>query len=177
MIGHLGVSTRIVTGRKARSHAHSGVPEVVTRLFTTVYTQPVGRAGEDGYDGVPYEDLEFDEIAWSDEVAQHMASRSQRYGRIEFDIPVPRWATEAAQDPRRLVGDGRSRDGASVRVVGWSPSARAGDGGGAGRLLKVWLVGDGPATTGRWIGRTACEANESDARDYWAGDGEQEGRE
>lgn len=134
----------------------------------------MGRAKADGYDGVPYEELDFEQVTWTVGVANHMATRSARYRRAQFSITDCGWATEATQDPRRLVGDGRSRDGESVRVIGWSASARGREGG-QGRLLKVWLVADGPAWAGRWIGRTACEANDSDHRHYWAVENEGSG--
>src|SRR5262245_13004522 len=92
-------------------------------LFTTVYSHAVGRASDTGYDGIPYEGLVIETVSWSEAVARHMACRSRRYGREQFDISVAEWATQAARDPQRLVGDGRSRDGDSIRVIGWSASA------------------------------------------------------
>jgi len=141
--------------------------------FTGVYNEAVGRASDTGYEGTSYEDLVIATVSWSAAVAQHMAGRSQRYGREQFDISDAEWATQAARDPQRLVGDGRSRDGDSIRVIGWSQSA-PGRAGGFGRLLKVWLAADGPAASGRWIGRTACEANDGERKAYWAVNGEQE---
>ena len=35
-----------------------------------------------------------------------------------------------------------------------------------GRLLKVWLAADGHASAGRWVGRTACDSNDTDRRRY-----------
>src|SRR5256885_15509976 len=107
---------------------------VLDKSFTTVYTEAVGRASDTGYDGTSYEDLVIETVSWSEIVEQHMASRSRRYGRAQFDISDVEWATQAARDPQRLVGDGRSRDGDSIRVIGWSPSA-PGRAGGFGRLL------------------------------------------
>jgi len=133
----------------------------------------VSRASEVDYDGIPYEDLTVESVSWSKAVGDHMASRSERYGRAQFDVAQPAWATEAATDPDRLVGDGRSLDGATIRVIGWSASS-PGRGLLPGRVLKVWLEGDGPASAGRWFGRSACEANDSDQRKYWAGLGEED---
>ena len=85
----------------------------------------MGRADATGYDGVPYENLVIAAVTWSKSVSEHMATRSERYGRAQFDVSDPEWATEAARDPDRLVGDRRSRDGDTVRVIGWSSSAPA----------------------------------------------------
>ncbi|MGH9641422.1 MAG: hypothetical protein ACRD3Q_03260 [Terriglobales bacterium] len=57
----------------------------------------------------------------------------------EFDVE-PEWASEALLDPDRLVGSGGSASGLSVKVLGWSASAPAYDGGGFGRILKVLVV-------------------------------------
>jgi hypothetical protein len=137
----------------------------VDNLFTDVYTHGV-RASADAYDGVPYQDLVFELVTWPAVVVKHMAQRSARYGRPQFDVADPKWADDAVRDPFRLVGDGRSRDGETVRVIGWSRHAPGREPGTRGRLLKVWLAGDGHASGGRWIGRTACEANDSEHRDY-----------
>jgi hypothetical protein len=57
-------------------------------------------AEEGAYDGIPYEDLRFDEVDWS-EAADHIRDRSKRVGRPgEFDVE-PEWATEALADRRR----------------------------------------------------------------------------
>jgi len=144
----------------------------VDNLFTSVYSGRMSRASEVDYDGIAYEDLTVDSVSWSKVVANHMASRTERYGRAQFNVAHPGWATEAATDPDRLVGDGRSRDGATIRVIGWSASS-PGQGPLPGRVLKVWLEGDGPAAAGRWLGRSACAANDSDQK-YWAGLGKEE---
>jgi len=53
-------------------------------------------AGETGYDGVPYGDLAFDEIDWS-EVGEHdPARRAERKGTHERNV-LTEWATEACQ--------------------------------------------------------------------------------
>lgn len=82
----------------------------------------MSRASAFGYDGVPYEALTIAGMTWPKVLREHIATRSQRSGRDQFDISDAEWATEAAQDMDRLVGDGRSRDGATVRVFGWSAS-------------------------------------------------------
>lgn len=59
-------------------------------------------AGTDDYDGVPYGDLVFAEIDWS-EVGDHdPGRRSERKRSNEADVHVE-WATEACQDSRRWV--------------------------------------------------------------------------
>lgn len=133
----------------------------------------MGRAQAAGYDGIPYESLVIAAVTWSKAVSEHMATRSERYGRAQFDVSDPEWATQAASDPERLVGDGRSRDGDTIRVIGWSSSAPA-RGRLAGRVLKVWLEGDGSALSGRWVGRSACEANDGERKKYWARVAEEE---
>lgn len=94
-------------------------------------------AGEDDYDGVPYADLVFAEVDWS-EATEHIRERSSRTGHAdELDIE-PEWATAALADPRRLVGSAGSRSRLTVKVLGWSPSAPSRDDPGwLGRLLKV----------------------------------------
>ncbi len=74
----------------------------------------MSRASEVEYDGIAYEDLTVDSVSWSKVIANHMASRTERYGRAQFNIAHPGWASEAATDPDRLVGDGSSRDGATI---------------------------------------------------------------
>lgn len=119
----------------------------------------------DRHEGVPYDELRIDDVDWSHR-ADHIRSRSARYGPGEFDVE-PEWATEAALDPQRLVGPGGGR---SVEVVGYSPSAPARGREGTGRVLKVWLVpkeDPGEAPRGAWWGASACDGNERDRRDYW----------
>jgi hypothetical protein len=51
-------------------------------------------AEEDAYDGVPYGELRFEEVDWS-EAVEHVRDRRGRSGRAgELDIE-PEWATEA----------------------------------------------------------------------------------
>ena len=57
-------------------------------------------AGDESYDGVPYADLAFTEVDWS-EAIDHIRHRGQRQGQpAEFDLE-PEWASEALADPRR----------------------------------------------------------------------------
>ena len=122
-------------------------------------------AGEDDYDGVPYADLEFAEVDWS-EAVEHIRDRRGRTGRAdEFDVE-PEWATEALADARRLVGAAGSRSGLTVKVLGWSPSAPAREAGGHGRLLKVIVAPKDHPPAGRWWGATAMDANDADRRRY-----------
>ena len=123
-------------------------------------------AGEDDYDGVPYADLVFAEVDWS-EAAEHIRQRSGRKGLPdELDIE-PEWATEALADPRRLVGSAGSRSGLTVKVLGWSPSAPSRDKPSQfGRLLKVVVAPKDHPPAGRWWGATAMDANDADRKRY-----------
>ncbi len=122
-------------------------------------------ARDDAYDGVPYSELVFEEVDWS-EAVEHVRNRSGRLGRSnEFDVE-PEWATEALADPRRLVGSAGSRSGLTVKVLGWSPNASAREGGQRGRLLKVIVAPKDHPPVGRWWGATAMDVNEADQRRY-----------
>lgn len=122
-------------------------------------------AEDDAYDGVPYADLSFEEVDWS-EAAEHIRDRKGRVGRAgEFDIE-PEWATEALADTNRLVGSAGSRSGLTVKVLGWSPTAPSRKPGPQGRLLKVIAAPKDHPPTGRWWGATAMDANEADRRRY-----------
>lgn len=66
---------------------------------------------------------DVERIRWSQEAAEHISTRSSRYpGALDID---PVWATEAINDPDRLVDepDPNSAHANSVRIVGYSPSA------------------------------------------------------
>lgn len=122
-------------------------------------------AGDDAYDGVPYGELTFAEVDWS-EAVEHVRDRSGRLERAdEFDVE-PEWATEALADPHRLVGSAGSRSGLTIKVLGWSPSASHRGAGESGRLLKVIVAPKDHPPAGRWWGATAMEANEADRRRY-----------
>ena len=116
--------------------------------------------GADTYRGLPLDELRIDAVDWA-HGAQHLRTRTDRYGSGELDLE-PEWATEASLDPRRIVRATKSK---SLEVIGWSESApprRDGDG---GRLLKVWLVPK-RIDHGEWWGASACPANERDRRNY-----------
>lgn len=114
-------------------------------------------AEDDAYDGVPYAELVFGEVDWS-EAVEHVRDRSRRLDRpSEFDVE-PEWATEALADPLRLVGSAGSRSRLTVKVLGWSPSAPPRAPGGHGRLLKVIVAPKDHPPAGRWWGATAMEA-------------------
>lgn len=104
------------------------------------------RAAGDAYDGFSYEDLPIEQIDWSMQ-DEHVRERAARKGQPnEFNVH-PEWATEAAFDPDRKLGDSGSRSGVSVKVIGWSSQA--------GRHLRVllapkWKAGE-PAP-GAWWG-------------------------
>ncbi|GAA0216705.1 hypothetical protein GCM10010492_13190 [Saccharothrix mutabilis subsp. mutabilis] len=117
-------------------------------------------AGEDDYDGVPYGDLVFEDVDWS-EVGDHdPARRSARKGTSEQDVRVE-WATEACQDPRRWVRSAGSQSGMTVKVTGRSASA--------GFLVTVVVAPkDSPPGT-RWWGATAWKAGAKDVEQYEEG--------
>lgn len=118
---------------------------------------PERHASDDAYDGIPYDELAFEEIDWS-EAAAHIRNRSTRKDRPgEIDLE-PDWATEAIFDPKRVVGDSRSRSGQSIKVIGYSKSA--------GRLLIVLLVPKSYPPDGDWWGASAWVANEQHEREY-----------
>jgi len=98
-------------------------------------------AEDDSYDGVPYADLAFTGVDWSE-------------------------ATEALADPHRLVGSAGSRSGLTIKVLGWSPSAPARETGQRGRLVKVIVAPRDHPPTGRWWSATAMDANTADRRRY-----------
>ena len=121
--------------------------------------------GDDGslFEGIFYADLRIDSVDWFHR-AEHIRTRSERYGPDEFDVE-PEWATEAALDPRRLIGPGTSKT--SVQVVGWSDSAPGRVPGTTGRVLKVWLVPkEHPPTGGAWWGASACDGSTQDQEHY-----------
>ncbi|UNX55047.1 hypothetical protein MF406_01815 [Georgenia sp. TF02-10] len=118
-------------------------------------------AGDDDYDGVPYVELVFEEVDWS-ETVEHVRNRSGRLSRPgEFDVQ-PEWATEALADRQRIVGSASSRSGLTVKVLGWSSSAPSREAGRRGRLLKVIVAPKDHPPTERWWAATAMEANEAD---------------
>lgn len=116
------------------------------------------------YKGVSAEDLTIEAIRWSVEAAQHMRTRTDRYGPDETNIE-PEWATEAALDPNRLIGLRPHQDPAtaSLAVIGRSTSMPPGD-----RVLKVWVWTDDP-TDDLWEGASASLANKTDQRRYEEG--------
>lgn len=63
-------------------------------------------------------------IEWDSNAADHIRTRSARYGGAA-DID-PAWTIEVVGDPDRLVDepDPRSAHANSVRIVGYSPTAR-----------------------------------------------------
>ncbi len=113
-------------------------------------------AGPTEYDGIPYEGLPIDEVDWTHR-ADYIRTRSRRKGRPEFDVE-PEWATQAALDSRRQVGDGRSESGETIRVVGWSALAN--------EVLTVLLLPKGHPPTGEWWGVNAWKADDRERRVY-----------
>jgi hypothetical protein len=114
-------------------------------------------AGDDDYDGVAYADMIFADLDWS-EIGDHdPAARSKRKGTSEHDIETE-WATEACQDPARLVRTAGSRSGMTVKVTGRSP--------GAGFLVTVIVAPKDFPPADRWWGATAWKANRTEAQEY-----------
>lgn len=66
----------------------------------------------------------MDNVEWNAESADHIRTRSQRYGGV-VDIE-PDWTNEVVNDPDRLVDepDPNSAHLNSVRTVGFSPAAQ-----------------------------------------------------
>jgi hypothetical protein len=117
-------------------------------------------AGDKDYEGVPYGDLEFDDVDWS-EVGEHDPHRrSQRKGPGRRDVQTE-WATEACHDPNRWVRSANSRSGRTVRVTGYSESA--------GFVVTVILAPKHHPLRGQWWGATAWAANPTDVRSYEEG--------
>ncbi|MGH3504530.1 MAG: hypothetical protein ACRDQA_27065 [Nocardioidaceae bacterium] len=66
-----------------------------------------------------------EKIEWSDKAADHIRNRSIRYPRA-LDIE-PTWTNEAGADPDAVIDepDPKSAHANSVRIIGYSPTARA----------------------------------------------------
>ena len=107
----------------------------------------------DEFHGVPLIELRIKSIDWRHR-AEYIRTRASRKARPrEFDVE-PGGATEAAKDPRALVGLG---GGDSIRVVGWSQEAQ--------RVLTVILVPK-DLDDGTWWGANAWAANRTEERRY-----------
>jgi hypothetical protein len=117
-------------------------------------------ADELDYEGVPYGDLVFEDIDWS-EIGEHdPARRSERKGTSEHDVATE-WATEACQDESRWVRSAGSKSGLTVKVTGFSPTA--------GYVVTVIVAPkDHPPRT-RWWGATAWAAKSSEIKQYEEG--------
>lgn len=119
-------------------------------------------AGELDYEGVPYGDLVFEDIDWSEvEEQEHdPARRAERKGTSERNVATE-WATEACQDERRWVRSAGSKTGLTVKVTGFSPTA--------GFVVTVIVAPkDHPPRT-RWYGATAWAAKRSEIKQYEEG--------
>ncbi len=116
-------------------------------------------AGDCDYDGVPYAEMVFGELDWSEaEAAEHdPGRRAARKGTREQDV-ASEWATEACQDPRRWVRSAGSRSGVTVKVTGWSEAA--------GFLVTVVVAPKDGAACERWWGATAWKASAREVREY-----------
>ena len=115
-------------------------------------------AADHDYDGIPYGDLRFDEVIWTEDRRKHIEERSHRKGSVdEVDIDVL-WTMDAISDPGRLVRSAESQSGWSVQLLGWSP--------GAGRLVAVYLVPAYRPPQGTWYGATARAASADERLEY-----------
>ena len=127
--------------------------------YYRVHTELVP-AGRDDYEGVPYGELVFDEIDWS-EVGDHdPGRRAERKGSGETNVSVE-WATEACQDLRRWVRSAGSSSGLTVKVTGYSSAA--------GFVVTVIVAPKDHPPAGRWWGATAWKAKSSERRQYEEG--------
>jgi hypothetical protein len=108
------------------------------------------------FDGIPVGELPIDEVAWSEERAKHIRTRTERKGTVEINIE-PLWASEAALDPNWLVRRGSGRE--PVEVLGYSPSAGAAGVDLHDRASANWSLArrqrdcSGPQVAGRVLGR------------------------
>lgn len=118
-------------------------------------------AGEYDYDGVPYADLVFEEIDWS-EVGEHdPGRRAERKESAERNVQAE-WATEACQDDKRWVRTAGSKSGLTVRLTGYSAMA--------GFVVTVIVAPKDHPPQGRWWGATAWEAKPSEVKKYEEGE-------
>jgi hypothetical protein len=117
-------------------------------------------AREHDYEGVPYGDLVFEEIDWS-EIGDHdPGRRSDRKQNTERNVRTE-WATEACQDERRWVRSAASKSGLTVKVTGHSAMA--------GFVVTVIVAPKDHPPLGRWWGATAWEAKPSEVKQYEEG--------
>lgn len=114
-------------------------------------------AGDHGYEGVPYSDLVFEDVDWSEVGEHHPAHRSKRKGTSETNVATE-WATEACQDSRRWVRSAGSASGLTVKVTGWSTAAKF--------IVTVIVAPKDHPPAGRWWGATAWKAKASERRQY-----------
>ena len=101
-------------------------------------------------------ELPIESVDWEHR-ADYIRQRSQRKrSPKEFNVE-PEWATEAALDRKRLVGDSGSEKSVSIQVIGYSAAA--------GRVLTVLLVPKDHPPAGDWWGAKAYAASDADERD------------
>lgn len=117
-------------------------------------------AGEHDYDGVPYADLVFEDIDWSEVGAHDPARRAERKGSTEANVETE-WATEACQDERRWVRSAGSQSGLTVKVTGYSAIA--------GFVVTVIVAPKDQPPQTRWWGATAWAAKPSEIKVYEEG--------
>jgi hypothetical protein len=114
-------------------------------------------AGDEGYDGVRYEDLSFDFIDWSEAGDHDPSRRASRKGRDEQNV-LTDWADEACRDERRWVRSAGSQSGLTVKITGYSPSA--------GFVVTVIAAPIDVPPSWRWYGATAWKAKKSERETY-----------
>jgi len=117
-------------------------------------------AGGHDYEGVPYADLVFEDIDWS-EIGEHdPGRRSERKGSTEHDVRTE-WATEACQDERRWVRSAGSRSGLTVKVTGYSAMATF--------VVTVIVAPKDHPRQRRWWGASAWAAKPAEIKQYEEG--------
>ena len=117
-------------------------------------------ADDHDYDGVPYGDLVFEDVDWSDVGEHDPARRAERKGTGETNVATE-WATEACQDRHRWVRSAGSVSGLTVKVTGWSTMA--------GFVVTVIVAPKDHPPAGRWWGATAWKAKAFERRQYEEG--------
>lgn len=120
---------------------------MVVVLYDVLYA---GRVAEGTFDGIPFCDLPVEVIVCDERAAAHLMRRSRKRSLSEVDLHCS-WVVEAALDPVALIDDGRTRTVPTIRVTGWSPSAR--------RLIAVVLAAEDHPPTGTWRVMTAWAAS------------------
>jgi hypothetical protein len=111
---------------------------------------------EPTYRGTPLSRITITTIVWTDDIADHIRTRTVRYADTETNLE-PDWATEASLDPYRMLRLSTTTD--ALIVIGWSATARL--------VLRVFLYPIN-LTAGEWAGATAAKAADHVTKRYWS---------